>query len=112
MSVLIEKASVELMLEPEELHEILQAYFEDAPLMLAQGRRAVDRQDWQELAKSMHALKGASFNLRLDSMGELASRAEQGNELPIANLYEVLQALEVELRKTEAEIADYFSRRA
>ena len=45
MSVLIEKASVELMLEPEELHEILQAYFEDAPLMLAQGRRAVDRQD-------------------------------------------------------------------
>ena len=55
MSVLIEKASVELMLEPEELHEILQAYFEDAPLMLAQGRRAVDRQDWQELAKSMHA---------------------------------------------------------
>ena len=112
MSFLFEKASAELMLEPEELKEILQAYFEDAPQILAQGRQAADRQDWLGLARSMHAFKGASFNLRLDRLGELASRAEQGNALPLANLFEVLQALEVELRKTETEVADFFAQRA
>lgn len=100
------------MLEPAELREILQAYFEDAPLMLAQGRQAADRKDWTGLAKSMHAFKGASFNLRLDSLGELASRAEQGNALSTENLVQVLQALEAELHKTETEIADYFARQA
>ena len=111
MSFLIEKASSELMLEPDELKEILQAYFEDAPQMLEQGRLAVGRQDWSSLAKNMHSLKGASYNLRLDRLGELASLAEQGNTLTIAKLNEVLQAIELEMRNTEAEIAAYFARR-
>jgi hypothetical protein len=38
------------------------------------------------------------------------SRTEQGNALPIANLFEVLQAMKVELCKTEAEVVDYFAR--
>lgn len=111
MSFLLEKATAELMLEPDELKEILQAYFEDAPQMLEQGRLAVGRQDWSSLAKNMHSLKGASYNLRLDRLGELASLAEQGNALTIAKLNEVLQAIELEMRNTEAEIAAYFARR-
>jgi HPt (histidine-containing phosphotransfer) domain-containing protein len=111
MSFLIQRACAELMLDPAELKEILQAYFEDAPQMLAQGQQAADSQDWVRLAKSMHALKGASYNLRLERLGELANMAEQGKSLPTAKLREVLQAIQMEMQRAETEIADYFARR-
>ena len=109
MSYSFEQVAAELMLEPEELQEILQAYFEDAPVLLAKGRMATDRGDWTGLAKSMHSLKGACFNLRLDHLGEMAAQAEDGKGLPQAKLQELFQAMELAMQQMETEAQNYFA---
>lgn len=109
MAYLIEKASTELMLEPEELKEILQAFFEDAPSLIAAGRQAIAVADWSKLARSMHSLKGAAFNLRMEKIGTLAARAEHGDDLSADGLAELMQAMELELRQTKTEIGDCFA---
>ena len=92
------------MLEPEELKEILEAFFEDAPQLLDVGCRASQAGDWQQLSRSMHSLKGAAFNLRMDRLGELAARAEKGGQLSL----QTLQEIRVELGYVEKVFHEYF----
>jgi len=109
MSYSFEQVAAELMLEPEELQQILQAYFEDAPDLLANGRMAADRGDWTGLAKNMHSLKGACFNLRLDHLGEMAAQAEGAKGLSQAKLQELFQAMELAMQQMEMEARNHFA---
>ena len=109
MSYSFEQVAAELMLEQEELQEILQAYFEDAPVLLANGRIAADKENWAGLAKSMHSLKGACFNLRLNHLGEMAAQAEDGKGLSQAKLQELFRAMELAMQLMETEAQNYFA---
>ena len=109
MTYSIDNAASELMLEPEEMKEILAAFFEDAPSLFEQGSQALQDRDWQRLSRAMHALKGASLNMRMDTLGSLASRAEQAEQLPLPTLQAIFQDIERELHRTEQIFHEYFA---
>lgn len=108
MSYSVEKAATDLMLDPDELKEILEAFFEDAPGMVERGRRAMESQDWENLARSMHSLKGAAFNMRMDVLGELAEMAEKAGQFPRLRQQELLQEIETELKQLAQDVRAYY----
>ena len=109
MAYSIDNAASELMLEPEEMKEILEAFFEDAPTLLEQGKQALDDGDWQRLSRTMHALKGASLNMRMDALGASAARAEHAEQLPLSTLQGIIRDIERELHQTERVFHEYFA---
>jgi HPt (histidine-containing phosphotransfer) domain-containing protein len=106
MSYSIDIAADELMLEPEELEEILTAFFEDAPILLEQGWRSFHAGEWRQLSRSMHSLKGAAFNMRMDKLGELAASAEKGGPLTS----QTLQDIQTELIQMERVFREYYNK--
>ena len=110
MAYSIDTAAEELMLEPDEMKEILEAFFEDAPALLGQGKVAVAEGDSGKLARSMHSLKGAAFNMRMDALGELAARAEKGNHLSADILQQIMQGIDTELLSVKQAFDDYYAK--
>lgn len=109
MAYSIDIAASELMLEPEEMKEILAAFFEDAPGLFEQGKQALQDKDWQRLSRAMHALKGASLNMRMDALGALAAQAEHGEQLPLSTLQGIIQDIEREMHQTQQIWRNYFA---
>ena len=109
MAYSIDTAAAELMLEPDEMKEILEAFFEDAPALLGQGRVAVAESDGAKLSRSMHSLKGAAFNMRMNALGELAARAEKGTHLSSDILQQIMQGIETELLSVKSAFDEYYS---
>lgn len=72
----VEAVADELMLTTEELKEIFGIYFEDTAILVAACQTAMGRADYNGVSKAMHALKGASLNLRMHNMGKLAADLE------------------------------------
>ena len=72
----VEAVADELLLTPEELKEVFSLYFEDTELLVTDCQAAMARTDYNEINKVMHALKGASLNLRMQSLGKLAADVE------------------------------------
>lgn len=72
----IQTVAEELGLEPEDLKDIYDSYFEETREMLGQWRELWEKSDTEQLAKLFHGMKGASNNLRMDELGELAKEAE------------------------------------
>ena len=77
MSFTVESSARDLMLEPEDLKEIFEAFFEDAVVVLAEAEEASQNDDTATFCKRMHSLKGSALNLRMDVLGELAKQAEK-----------------------------------
>ena len=78
----------DLLLTPEELKEVFSLYFKDTELIVNNCKNAMARADYNEVGKNMHALKGASLNLRMQQLGkltaelEILSKKQVGPELP------------------------------
>ena len=72
----VEAIADELLLTTEELKEVFSFYFEDAERLVTDCQAAIARTDYNEIGKVMHALKGASLNLRMQSLGKLAADVE------------------------------------
>lgn len=73
----VESSARELMLEPEDLKEIFEAFFEDAAVVVAEAEEASRKSDTETFRRRMHSLKGSALNLRMDVLGELAQKAEK-----------------------------------
>jgi len=102
----IDHVAAEMMLETEELKEILIAFFEDAPKLIEKGIQAAQTGDRLQLSRSMHSLKGAALNMRMDKLGELANRAETGGGVSL----QTLQEIQAEYERMEIVFHEYFSR--
>lgn len=73
----IKAAADELMLSVNDLKEIYDLYFIDSAEMVRKCEEALKGKDHEAAAKSMHALKGASSNLRIEKLTGLAREAEE-----------------------------------
>ncbi len=61
----------------EFLMEVIDAFFADAPMLLAMLRRSVDGRDADELRRAAHTLKSNSATLGAERFSELCRELEQ-----------------------------------
>ena len=62
----------ELMLTTDELKDIFMLYFDEAAQFIASCYTANSEHDYITMAKKIHALKGASMNLRMHDITAMA----------------------------------------
>jgi len=67
----------ELMFTIDEYKEIADIFFEEMDMLLEGCHGSLQNGDYIAVGKVMHAIKGASANLRLDTISQLAAEAEQ-----------------------------------
>ncbi|MCW2278401.1 Hpt domain-containing protein [Heliophilum fasciatum] len=99
MTIDIVKVAEALLLEPEELEDIFEAFFEEADETLADCKRAMPSMDYEELKKLFHDLKGSAANLHLKDVTALAkvleAAAREKNELSVQTGFpQVVQLIE------------------
>jgi|GEM_PF-2204630 HPt (histidine-containing phosphotransfer) domain-containing protein len=73
----IEAVAEELMFTTSELQEIFEIYFDEAVHLLPDCYAVLERQDYMEFSKIMHGFKGASANLRMKKLAQLAEELEK-----------------------------------
>lgn len=108
MSYSVTQMAEELMLDPADVREIFDMFFEDAHPLLQEGISALQRGDRQLLSRKMHALKGSALNLRMDRLGNLAAQAEKNETLAVNALVELLTAIQTELEAVEACVNEFY----
>lgn len=110
MSFTIETTAKELMLEPDELKEIFEAFFEDAVDVMAQAEQAVKEDDMKAFAKRMHSLKGSALNLRMEVIGEIARKAEKEAPAGRAEREGILRDLQQEIEAARQVVTAYYQK--
>ena len=73
----IEEVAEELMFTTDELREIFEIYFEEAIHLLPDCHAALATQDYLKFSQIMHGFKGASSNLRMNEIADLAEVLEK-----------------------------------
>ncbi len=67
----------ELMFTTDEYKEIVDIYFEEMDILLASCQSALESMDYVTVGQVMHAIKGASSNLRINKITEFAAESEK-----------------------------------
>lgn len=111
MTYSVQLLAEELSLGPEDLRDIFSAFFEDAEPLLIESAAALQAGDKQLFSRKMHAIKGASLNLRMDDLGNMAATAEKNSELSLPELENMLQAIRIELAKMEGQVNAFYATR-
>lgn len=109
MSYSIEEAAAELMLDPEDMEDILAAFFEDAPKLMLEGLVSLKAGEMEKMSRVMHSIKGSALNLRMKKLGALAARAEKNGTLTPQALEEILGQMNVELAAIEKNYHSFYS---
>lgn len=73
----IEEVATELMFTTDELREIFEIYFDEAIHLLPDCHAALANQDYMKFSQIMHGFKGASSNLRMTELADLAEALEK-----------------------------------
>lgn len=105
----------ELMFTPDELQEILEIYFDEAVHVLPECHQALESRDYVKFSQIMHGFKGASANLRMHSLTNMAEQLEQlaktaGGEELAHDLEEKLPELQAEIKVIKASIDAFYRR--
>lgn len=108
----VEEIASELMLTTSELREVFDLYFEDAATLLPDCQQVMDNQDYKSLRQIMHGFKGASANLRMDKLTDLAAdleiqaaaEREEGISLSLERVQEEINAIKEYLDAFYAEV--------
>ena len=108
MSYSVEIMTEELMLDPSDVREIFDAFFEDSYPLIKDGIAALQAGDRQLLSRKMHALKGSALNLRMDELGNLASQAEKNETLSVNTLLELMIEIQAGLEAVEASVNAFY----
>lgn len=99
----------ELMLNVEELKEVFDLYFDEATNILSVCKTSANQQEYAEMAKALHSLKGSSNNLRLTEIAELAASLENlivtGDQTQIKQR---LDSLFAKITMMKEHISDYY----
>ncbi|WP_027363895.1 Hpt domain-containing protein [Desulfotruncus alcoholivorax] len=102
-------AAADIMVDPEDLKEVYEIYFDESRKNLSACCAALAKGDWKGVAKLAHAVKGASSNLRIHSIRYLAEllelHAKSGKTEAISVL---LLALCKEFDTVRTEVQRYF----
>jgi len=107
----VEVAADELMLTTEELKEIFEYYFDDAVECVASCYTANSKRDYITVAKKIHALKGASMNLRMDEIIGMAIELESlANQEEKAEITQYLPKIGDKLEILKDEIYAFYNR--
>lgn len=81
---------------PELIRELIGIFEEDAPMRVAELRKALDAGAAEDASAAAHALKGGVANLGLARLAELARQAEHaarnGELAPVAALVDPIEA--------------------
>ena len=101
-------AAEDLMLDPMDIREIFDAFFEDAEPLLNDGTAALRAGDRRLLSRKMHAFKGAALNLRMEALGNMAAQAEKNETLSEGEAEKLLQAIRVELVTVHSRVAEFY----
>jgi CheY-like chemotaxis protein len=97
----------------ELLREVALLFFEDTPVLLAEIRAAIDRNDPPALERSAHRLKGSVSNFGAKLAQEAALRLElMGRQGDVSNASERYQELERELAAVTSAIESLLSKEA
>lgn len=103
----------ELMFTPSELQEILEIYFEEAIHLVPECHQALESHDYVKFSQIMHGFKGASSNLRMHSLANMAEELEKlaktagGEELTHA-LAKELPGLQGEIETIKASVDAFY----
>ncbi len=108
MSYSVGKMAEELMLDPSDVKEIFEAFFEDAYPLIKDGTAALQAGDRHLLSRKMHALKGSALNLRMDELGNLASQAEKNETLSENELLGLMAKIQAGLEAVEASVNAFY----
>lgn len=71
----LKRAAAELFLEPADLQEIYEDFFSEAGGLLAAANTQLAKGDFENLRRTLHALKGMAANLRMERLSMLARQA-------------------------------------
>lgn len=82
--------------EPELWWEILDSYLEQVPDLMKNIHGALSAQDAKGLREAAHSLKGASYNIGAEGLGDLAKNVEQHAQ---ANAFSDAEALFPQLER-------------
>lgn len=77
----VEAVATELMFTASELQEIFDIYFDEAAHLLPDCHAVLARQDYRQFSQIMHGLKGASANLRMKKIANLAEELERRGKM-------------------------------
>lgn len=96
----LDKALETVDQDKEFLKELIDIFSSDYPQKLSQISQAIKEKDFKTLNEVAHGLKGASGNLFLTKVSELALELEKrGKENKIEGAEEIYQELKEELEK-------------
>lgn len=105
----IEEVATELMFTTDELREIYEIYIEEAIQLLPDCYGALAREDYIEFSQIMHGFKGASANLRMKKIVEIAEELEQkGKKGGGAEMALELPKIQKEIDIMKAYIIDFY----
>lgn len=105
----IELAAAELLLEPADLQEIYRDFFLEAGILLANCEAKMAASDFDELRKTMHAVKGVAANLRMGRLVQLTRQAEQTiTEQNISSLCSILTEIRCEIERLREQIDNFY----
>ena len=91
----LEKIAEKLGLDVEDIQELFELYMETTTSDLAELKGAIEAKDDQLAHAKAHSIKGASGNLGLDEMYELAKEIDDRARVnSMDGLEEMIQALE------------------
>ena len=106
----IEAVASELLFTTDELREIYEIYFDEAIHFLPDSHAALEQQDYVKFAQIMHGFKGASSNLRMTKLTDLAESLEKqakaggGAEMALA-----LPGLQEEIDIVKKYVDDFYA---
>ena len=73
----IEEVALRLGLDVEDIYSVLELFVQTAPADLATLNAAFEKQDWVQVGKSAHSLKGSSGTLGFMEISGMAQRIMQ-----------------------------------
>lgn len=110
MDYQIDKIASEIMLDPHDLQEVYELFFEECKEALAQCRQVLQECDYNALRQIFHGLKGASANLRIELINNLTKKLEEAARLNDAqSIYTLLPQLKESIQQTEKQVKSYFN---
>ncbi|HBS59792.1 MAG: Hpt domain-containing protein [Bacillota bacterium] len=105
----LKRAAAELCLEPADLQEIYEDFFFEAGGLLAAGKTQLAKGDFENLRRTLHALKGMAVNLRMERLGLLARQAGEALRQDHTLLEGLLGEIPREIDKLRAQINNFYS---
>jgi histidine phosphotransfer protein HptB len=92
--------------DPDFEKELLEVFLEDIPIHITAIQHAITTQDWPQLHRAAHQIKGASANIGANTLATFAHNLEQATE-PQTALVLLLQ-LEQAFTDVEAWVLAYY----